>query len=620
MKVLRDHHHSLFLRLDGFEPAAGIDVIESGARLPVPVIHDSGKKLYLHSRFDPVVEAGRFISGIDTDKHNLFIVFGLAFAYHVEELVKKINDNSTVALIEKSLDIFFHLLGSRDITGLLSDSRLIFLINPGDEDLEKELKGKSSRNVTFITHRGSHQVFPEYYGNALEKARSYISAKDVNIATLAKFEKTWSSNISRNINLIIRNPGVNVFYGKFRDFPAIVAAAGPSLLQSLDFISANINNMVVIAVDTAFRILMKNGIEPHFCISVDPQLINARYFEGVPEGRTILISEAAVHPSVHRLFRGRVAVTGIAFDIMKWIENITGEKGEISHGGSVSTNACDFAMRIGASPVYLAGQDLAFTGGLAHVRGSYLEEQVFMTRNRLKNELMHNRFQLTALPRINVKGIRSATVHTNHKMMIFLSWFEKRGGYDIINITHDGSYINGVRHEDSATIKISPSGRDIWKTLVECYSEFARGDGNTRGAGEILAQKTGDMLSEIDRLIPVIEKAVEFSNTLCMLVREGPGDRNKMDYILRRLSEADRAIESKKGVKDMVSLTIQRVIHTINEGYEIDEKDSGLSGNELIAKKSLYLYKGFLEGALFNRKILSKMLNMIENGSRHESS
>src|SRR5512133_2757850 len=111
-------------------------------------------------------------------------------------------------------------------------------------------------------------------------ARSYLSTKEVNIATLAKFEKVWASNIARNIGAFVASPGANRFFGQFGGVPAIVVAAGPSLHASMDFIRKSRGRAVIVAVDTSYRILMSQGIEPHFCIVVDPQMINARYFEG----------------------------------------------------------------------------------------------------------------------------------------------------------------------------------------------------------------------------------------------------------------------------------------------------------------------------------------------------
>jgi hypothetical protein len=89
-------------------------------------------------------------------------------------------------------------------------------------------------------------------------------------------------------------------------------------------------------------------------------------------------------------------------------------------------------------------------------------------------------------------------------------------------------------------------------------------------------------------------------------------DQNKLHYLLNKLEETDRVIESKKHAKEMISFTIQRVIHTINEGYEIDEGDSALSDRELVAKRSSYLYKGLLEGARFNVRILKKMEEVLQ--------
>lgn len=606
LKLLRELFPDLAAALSG--PSDGsIGVVMSRDGFPVPVMDRGGKKFHLHSRYDPVTESERFMGGIDVEKHDLFILFGLGFGYHLERLMGRMAPHAAVVVVEKDREIFRSLLERRDLSGILNDRRTRILIDPDEESLSRALKGKSSRSVSFITHRGSYQAYPEYYSDMLEMARSHLSTKDVNIATLAKFEKIWGSNIARNIGNFFKSPGANIFYDRFRGMPAIVVSAGPTLTRSLDFIRRNRDRALIIAVDTAMKILNRNGIEPHFCLAVDPQVINARYFEGIRPGKTVLITEPTVHPSVFRLFGGRVAVAGVAFDIMKWIETIAGEKGEITHGGSVSTNAYDFARRTGASPVCLVGQDLAFTWGMAHAAGSYLEEQIFISRDRLKNELMHNRYQLTALPKIFVRGIRSPRVQTNHKMMIFRAWFERLGHRDLINATWDGAELGGITHRSSEEIEFLPSGTDIQASIDEIYSGAAAAMAGHGPARERLAERITGMLAQVDQLIPVLERARGFSRTLLEEMKGGGRDRGKVDYILRKLSEADAVIGSKKNIKDMISLTIQRVIHTVNEGYEMDDEDGDLDENGLVAKKSLYLYQGLMEGALFNRKILEKM-------------
>ena len=617
MAVLKLRFPELHDRVAGAADDGSIEAVETKLGGHVPAIVREGKRLFIHSKFDPVTEAERFVSEIDRSSFDLFIVFGFGFGYHVEELLKGFAEDSSVLVVEKSPLMVRKALEQRDCAALLRDGRFLLLLDPSEDVIAGTLKGKSSRRTGFILHRGSFQADPDYYGNMQNIARSYLSTKEVNIATLAKFEKVWASNIARNIGAFISAPGANIFYDKFRDVPAIVVAAGPSLRHSLDFIRRNRDRAVIVAVDTSYRILMQQGIVPHFCIVVDPQVINARYFEGSALSDTILVADPTVHPSVFRLFRGRVAVTGVAFELMKWIERLGGDKGEITHGGSVSTNAYDFARRLGASPVYLTGQDLAFTGGYAHVRGSYLDEQVHLRTGRLYTPEMFNRFQLTALPKIFVKGIRCGTVHTNQKMMIFLSWFQKREDPSLINATHDGSLIPGVKHVPADEIDLPALSAAIEGRVNALYEASCSADAG-RAARERLGARIGLIQDEIGSLLPALERAVGFSENLMALMKEksagrgAAGDQSKVDYLLKKLAETDRTVESKKGAKDMISFTIQRVVHTITEGYEIDEEDRALSEDELVAKRSLYLYRGLLDGARFNARILKKMAAILE--------
>jgi hypothetical protein len=587
-----------------------ISVVES-KNGPVPKIKIEGRELFIHSRFEPFKEAERFIAEIDPVNFDLFIVFGFGFGYHLEVLLAKMTPESVLLVIEKDPVILKSALENRDISGMLSDERFLLLLDPDEDSLSKILKGKSSRRVTFLIHRGSHQVYPDYYSNISEIARSYLSTKDVNIATLAKFEKIWSSNIARNIDTLMASPGVNSFYDKFTGIPAIVVCAGPTLTDSLDLIKANRNRAIIVAVDTAYKILLNNGIIPHFCVAVDPQTINARYFEGVPETETVLVCDPTVHPSVIRLFRGRVISTGVAFEQLKWLEDYSGAKGEISHGGSVSTNAYDFTRRLGASPVVLTGQDLAFTRGLAHARGSYLDEQVHFRTTRVYNPEMMNRFQLTALPVIMVKGIVTQSVHTNQKMMIFNSWFEKRNDMNLINATSDGAYINGVMHRNLKDI-VFKEEYDI-ENRIKSIFESALEVEKLKKSDEKLLKKIERMSTETESLIPILDRAVSISEELSTLIGRGNKNNKRVDAILGKLNETDKIIESKENIKGMISLAIQKVLHTITEGHDIDESDSSISGDALTVKKSEYLYRGLLEGSLFNKKIYRKMKLRLES-------
>lgn len=608
--IENNHPHLVEVIEYPWEETIDVTVNKNGLAVPAVVLQD--KKVFIHSKFDPVKEAERTVSGIDPSEFDLVLVFGFGFAYHIEVLLDKMSPQGVLVAVEKNPAMVAAASASRDMSRILNDPRLVILVDPGEDDFSRFLKGKSSKKVSFVNHRGSYQLDPQYYTSLNGIARSYLSTKEVNIATLAKFEKVWSSNIARNIVRFISSPGVDIFYGKFTGMPVVVVAAGPSLNASLDFIKKSADRAIIVAVDTAYRVLVHAGIEPHFCVAVDPQVINARYFEGAAETRTVLITDPTVHPSVFRLFPGRVAITGVAFDMMKWIEKIAGVKGDISHGGSVSTNAYDFAVRSGASPVVLVGQDLAFTGGYAHARGSYLDEQVHVRTDRVNTAEMFNRRQLTALPRIMVKGINGGEVHTNQKMTIFLSWFEKRNDPTLINASIDGAFMPGVKHQRAETLIFKQTSQNIFSQLDKLYSDSLHFK-DSEAVKKSLLDKLSRMEADIAALVPVLERAVGFSENLIKVMKESRKDQGKMDYILKKLSETDTFIESKTEIKDFISIAIQRVIHTITEGYAIDENDSNLQNDELVAKRSLFMYQGLLEGARFNAKIIHNMSLLLKS-------
>lgn len=596
-----------FLLPDLSDSISSIEVVDSksGHRVPSALTKD-GKRLFIHSRIDPVREAERVAAETDFKNRDLVVVLGFGFGYLCEAILDKCGEDTFVLVIEKDKDIFRRALENRDLKTLFEDSRLGIIIDPVEEMVAQALKGRSSRRSVFVTHRGSFQIYPDYYSEMSISVKSFISTKDVNIATLSKFEKTWVSNISRNIRAISGSSGASIFFEKFKGIPAIVAGAGPSLIKSLDFIRENMHRALIVAVDTSYKILLDNGIVPHFCIAVDPQIINARYLEGIGETTTVLVADPTVHPSIPRFFKGPMVMTGVAFDMMKWIESALPPRGELAHGGSVSTNAYDFARQTGASPVILVGQDLSFTSGLAHARGSYLDEQMYKRVNRFNTPQMFNRKQLLFMPKVMVPGKNNYPVHSNSKMMIFINWFENRKDPSLINASADGVFIKGIKNIKSNEISFNENNVPI-QDLIDDLIFSAAKTGKDENHSAVL-KKADEMLAEIEELIPVLEKGIRFAADLKDMIQSGrdKSDPGKMGYIIKKLSEADAFIESRTKAGPMISFSIQRVIHSITEGYGTGDVDNA-------GARSEFLYRGMLEGALFNKKVLGKMKVLLEN-------
>ncbi len=585
-----------------------VDVLQAKSGDPVPVVKKESGNLSVHSKFDPVKEAQRLIDEFNVTQYDCIVVSGFGFGYHIECLLQKVKKDATILIMEQFPWMVAAAIAHRDLHHVLNDTRVILLVNPDEEAIAIHMKGRSSYKTLFITHRGSFQINPEHYTNLQRIAKAYISTKEVNIATLAKFEKLWTSNIARNIRQIISSPPASSFFDRFSNIPAIIVNAGPTLTQSIPHIQKCYDSSIIIAVDTSLKVLEHYGIEPHFCITVDPQLINARYFEGIHFSKTILIADPMVHPSTFLFYTGRKAITGVAFEMMKWIEEITGSYGTLRYGGSVSTNAYDFAKRLGAHPIIMVGQDLAFTNGLAHVKGAYLDDHIYFRNYRTYTVEMFNRFQLTALPKILVKGIKSRFVHTNQKMMIFISWFGRLNDQSLINATYDGAYIDNVAHKKFEDIAYHKYGIDLWHAIDEIYKSAVPESATITLHSEHLLTQLHEMLHQTESMNTMLSRAIHFSEELIHNIQNKK--TQAIPSLVKKLDDIDKKLTDFSVTRNLVGLTIQHIIHTVTEGYEIDEAVT--SEQEKVALKSLYLYKGLLEGVQYSSRVIKNMIVLLQ--------
>jgi len=240
---------------------------------------------------------------------------------------------------------------------------------------------------------------------------------------------------------------------------------------------------------------------------------------------------------------------------------------------------------------------------------------MFFHQNRFYNPHMKNRFQLTYLPKIRVKGILSEEVYTNQKLMIFLNWFEKRNDPDLINATYDGAFIKGLKHISSREISFPERQDNIFNAMHSIYQTAKAEMKNTNGIMKSLHAKCTGMKKDLILLIKNLERAVILSADLLSIVKDNKKD-SKLDYILNKLSETDKMLNSENTLKEMIGFTVQRVIHTITEGYEIDGNDNKSGKEELAAKRSHFLYKGILEGSVFNLRILDKMIKLLSSAEK----
>ncbi len=493
--------------------------------------NDSGRDIRLHSAYDPVKEATRSVEQFDPGRSDIILVSGLALAYHVDELKKKFS-NKDIVVIEPDKNVIFKCRENN--ASILKNLSIINL----QDDIERifdTLDLSSFRGIAHYTHRPSYQINSEFYDAIIDNIKLYISSRVSDLLTRFEFEKKWIKNIFKNIQLIHETIGVSNFFNRFRGKPGIIVSAGPSLRKNIELLRSDAiqNGAVIIAVDTAIKVMSKYGIEPHFVMSLDAQKYSQKHFNGICNKNTVLIGDIVCCHSVLKTFNGRKTVSTTAkyyqnlqnetiretTPSIDWFEEFLEPFGDIQSGGSVATSAFDFLLNCGCSKIILLGQDLAYTGREIHCSGTYHNDDWLPGTSRIKNLDTINQNIIRRRKTRHITAYGGETVISDFVFDLYKSWFEdssKKVSIDIINSTEGGCRIQNTYEEElSYALKDLATGESTWSIIENTFlkiknisknkiDDIFRETLNSFNKIKMTAQSTSDaeeIMVEINKLI-----------------------------------------------------------------------------------------------------------------------
>ncbi len=570
------------------------------------------ENIYFHSNHDPIKEAERFLGSLKSNsEEKLYIFFGAGLGYSIQLALK--DPKITVVWMEVSAYLLRLALEIYDYSTSLASGKLRILLKPFlEEKLYNTFRGLGTLTTSFLPHRASFQWKFEEYSECKFICEKFFQKKDVNIATLSKFETIWTRNILQNLPELQNFKPISLLFGLAKEIPILVTGAGPSLYYDLKEIQKYRNYFLLVTVDTALPILDKHDISPDLIYSVDPQPINRAYLEGY-RGEGILVFDPT--STYHSLRLGHFQkgfYSSSPFPLFKlFTKHISREVGDVPFGGSVSTNSVSLAELMGANQVLLSGQDLAFSDGYAHCKGAILEERLNYKESRKFRRELHNYRQLYALQKIQVEGYDGKLYHTNEKMQIFRKWFEDHSqNKNWINLSSKGAKIANIpklsykEYFNSLSERIPTKVKKVQEQIKEILN---REENYFQKENFILEIK--DVIQNLSEFECILKKGKNLSEKIYLLIQKKQNNSNEFHKSLQEIEKIDEIVSQKKGLNEIIGLGVQRVILTITEGYDTllsleEKKDKDLG----IAKKSVLLYSGLYETTKLIKKSLKKVL------------
>jgi len=423
---------------------AGAGAVERGqwrmARAGVPSVKRDG--LWLCSAFDPVAEAAKAVPHWD-DADFAFLP-GLGAGYLAEAAAARYDD-LPVVVAEADPAWFREVLVHRDLTALWG--RAVPLVGPDPAVVGAFFGGLSCPNVATLRWRPLVQQEGAWHDAVADELARAQTRSGVNAATFRRFGKLWRRNLAHNEAYAAAVRPLAALRHRWRGCPAVIAAAGPSLADSLAWIAAHRTRLVLVAVDTAWAALARAGLEPDVLVVLDGQYWNARHLDPPLPPRTLVVTEWTGPPRAFRIAPGRVYVAATSVSLLRRREaDRWGPLGALPTGGSVATAAYSLALHLGCAEIAFAGLDLGYPGG-THARGSQFEQAALdLGRRLVPAETSGLRLRgENLIPRPAVDG---GTVLSDARMDLFRGWLADaaaaRPDVRTVNLSRRGSFIPGL--------------------------------------------------------------------------------------------------------------------------------------------------------------------------------
>ncbi len=473
--------------------------------------------IFFHSAYNPLKDADYLTEDLGRlDDLDGVMIFGLGLGYHVKKVWSDPFFKGKILVVEKDLSIFKKTLETVDLVNVINDANVFFIVNddPYASLRQIEKSGFFSLNmvkIEMILHPPSMQTYLSYYVEVLKGVRGLLGYYRGSFGALAVFKNMWQENSMDNIVTVAAQPGIKDLRGIFKDIPAIIVSAGPSLVDDLDVLREAKGRIPIFCVGTAYKALIRGGIRPDFVVVVDAKEKVIEQIEGVDTKDVYLFAADFVNHQVVEMFYPRVFFFSSPDNPFSMLLPASQRrKGKVYPGGSVAHAAIDIAVKMGFNPIIMIGQDLSYRDNRTHAEGTIYENK----RVRYSND---KEFKEKGF--VWLKGNYEDKVLSTQVFHIFLSslvrYIRAHPDVEFINCTSGGAFVEGAKI----------------MSLKDALSKY----GNRVSAEEVRSEvqrKLDEFVPDVDGFFESLNNVKEKLTNLVSDLEEGFNKAEKLKRVL----------------------------------------------------------------------------------------
>ncbi|TLS50584.1 motility associated factor glycosyltransferase family protein [Paenibacillus antri] len=407
----------------------------------------NGTTFFLQSQYDPDREAGIFVDGLTPPEGEFHVLFyGLGMGYHVEAFMERFPE-ATVSLYEPLPAVFYHYSKNRPFSKLNKKQvKHIFVelsLDIGNQSLDV-LARSTAKPLWTVVHPAYRRHFEGKVNLFFERFKEILERQKFNVIADYKFQKLWTLNSILNFPYTMSTPNIMEVKRHFENKPVLVVSAGPSLKDDIESIRKikQEKSAYILAVGSANKALLSHEIMPDAVCTYDPSMLNQKVFTDIVErnldtipmifgtsvGNDTILKYTG--PMLH-MFTSQDHVSDYYLGDAKKCYPV------FDDAPSIAVVTLEMLAHLGASPVILAGQNLAVRDDEFYSKGIQFEHRgnglMDDERNRLVEVLSVDGKFIPTLPEFNTMRLQMEQTIEKYQLQV-------------INTTKQGAHINGTSY------------------------------------------------------------------------------------------------------------------------------------------------------------------------------
>lgn len=557
-------------------------------------IHKDNRKIYIGSKYRMKDKIDEFISNItlNAGQDTIFLVFGIGSGECIAKLSQLYNKNKII-IFEPNVELINYIEQNPTKYKFLQKEQ-VYLINSKKDILQESLDSIIGEfEVNKIICKGLLN-----YGSVYDKeflyfnkvVRQVITDKTISVNTGLLFSDTWFETLLRNLKYTINSTIVEKFKDKYKNKPAIIVSAGPSLSKNIDELK-NINkDVLILSGGRTLRPLLDRGLEPNLIGVVDAGENSYKQMEGyVNKCSAPMLFYEGTNIDVLKYHKGK-KIFFTQSDMLSKIFNT--DITNLAIGGSIAHTLTMAAVLFGCNPIIFIGQDLAYTGEKFHAD---------IAINQFSN-IKDNQVKDTN-EGLYVEDINGGKVRTSEVLDNFRRDFE-----NIIKMNKDVLFIDAT--EGGAKIKGT-----VLMNLEDAIEKYKSKEKITDLQDNIVSLNKNIIKKNIINKLNQAIKASDFIKRKCKeslkilddlklaLIKK---DNVKINSNLKRLDKIDESIKEKYKNLEILNNLLYSITYTILTSYKAEN-------DEEVINKNKFLYKSILDKIEYALKRIEETLLEIEN-------